>query len=443
MTFDGERALETVRMLTVEVGTRFAGTRNERRAAEKLVGILQQSGYPEAALQPFPIDLYHVADESLVVAGLGEVPCEGLLGSTDCPEEVSGQLVYVETGEECEIPADVRGKVLMVYGELRGPKLKQMIRAGAVGVVVLESTPFINPRRHNISHETRGRFGHLPAVRVRHEDAEKLMRARGGIATIRLRSSYQKAEAYNVLCELKGTERPDEIVVVCGHCDSVYDSAGTLDNAGGTAIVVELARLLRQAGSKRTLRFILFSGEEQGLRGSIHYAKGLRKADKQAKKEKGFELSGKQTELDQHKLVVNVDVQGALLASSGAWVTGPADLGASVRLLMAERGPFHKVHEECYSSDNAPLSDAGVPALSFGRGGALNFFGHTDGDAFELCSAEGLASSGDFIARWLKRYVTEPRWLPFERTIPDEHKRKVDAYFRERFMLRLDEGVED
>jgi len=51
--------------------------------------------------------------------------------------------------------------------------------------------------------------------------------------------------------------------------------------------------------------------------------------------------------------------------------------------------------------------------------------------------------AGEFIERYIRRYITEPRMLPFERTIPDDHKKKVDAYFKERFMLHMDEGLED
>ncbi|MCA1947364.1 MAG: M20/M25/M40 family metallo-hydrolase [Armatimonadetes bacterium] len=442
MQFDGQRALEMVRRLTVEVGCRFAGTDNERRAAEFLRDEIASYGYADARLDPFPIDLYEVADERLEVEGLGEVPCEGLLGSEDAPDGVSGPLVYVEGGEECHLGEHCRGAILLVNAEL-GRKIEAIRRWQPAGVVVLETTPHLNPRRHNIGHEARRRFGTLPAVRVRHDVAERLLGFRGRSARLSLRSTYRESQAYNVMAELPGTTHPDEIVVVCGHMDSTYDGPGTLDNAAGTAVVWELARVFRQLGSRRTLRFIAFSGEEQGLRGSIHYAKRLRKEDKEAKKDKNFVATGGKTELDRHRLVVNIDVQGALIASNGAWITGPKDLGAAVRLLAAESGPFFTVHEACYSSDNAPLSDAGVPAVSFGRGGPNNFYGHTDGDVFELCSAEGLEISGRFIQEYIRRYIASPAMLPFPREIPDEHAEHVKNYFKERFMLRLDEGVED
>lgn len=80
---------------------------------------------------------------------------------------------------------------------------------------------------------------------------------------------------YNVVAEIPGTEKPDEVVIVSGHLDS-WDgpgSTGTCDNGTGTMVALEAARLLMQAGAKpkRTIRFILWTGEEQGLLGSRAY----------------------------------------------------------------------------------------------------------------------------------------------------------------------------
>lgn len=444
MEFSGTKALEYVHGMTRQVGTRFAGSEGEKKGAEYLLDLFKGFGYEDAKLQPFPIDFYQVWDEKLVIDGLGEVPCKGMIASVDCPNGITGELVWVESGDECEIGQNVAGKIVLAYGGVGGQRLKALIRKKVAGIILIETTPTVHPRRGGFGHEGSMRWGNLPGVRVTYEWGEKLMAYRGKKVTLSVRSKYELTDAYNVIAELKGTENPDDIVVVCGHCDSIYDSEGTLDNAGGTAIMMELARIFKQIGSKRTLRFIAFSGEEQGLRGSIAYAKELRKADKLAKKEdKSFTLKGNLTELDKHRLVVNIDVQGALIASNAAWISGPLDLGAAVRLLAAEEGPYFAIQEACYSSDNAPMADAGVPTISFGRGGPANFWGHTDEDTYELCSDEGLAVSGTFILKYMRRYITEPRSLPFERTIPDEHKKHVSNYFKDRIMLRMDEGLED
>lgn len=80
---------------------------------------------------------------------------------------------------------------------------------------------------------------------------------------------------YNVIADIPGTEKPDEFVIVGGHIDSWDGATGTTDNGTGTSTTMEAARLLAKAGAKpkRTIRFILWGGEEQGLLGSRGYVR--------------------------------------------------------------------------------------------------------------------------------------------------------------------------
>jgi len=78
---------------------------------------------------------------------------------------------------------------------------------------------------------------------------------------------------YNVVADLTGSEKPEEVVIVCGHLDSWDGAQGAVDNGTGCATTIEAARLLTAAGARpgRTIRFILWTGEEQGLFGSRAY----------------------------------------------------------------------------------------------------------------------------------------------------------------------------
>jgi aminopeptidase YwaD len=442
MPFVANNAYEDVRVLARDIGPRFAGTHNEKQAAEYLRDRFEKHGL-EAALEPFLIRPRSILSEELEVEGLGRIPCEALLGSPAGRNQVRGPMLFVEGGEECDVGPDAEGKVLLIYGEAGGLKYRALMARKPAAIVVLESAEGIHPKRHNLGPELVERHGSVPTVRVEYADSRRLMEARGSRATVTVEATDEEATAYNVRAELPGSDKPDEIVVVCGHFDSIYEGPGTLDNATGTAMVMELARVLREEGTNRTLRFYCFSGEEQGLRGSIYAVREMRKADKEAKKDKAFLPAGKQTELDKHRLCVNMDLHGSLLAKSAAWYTGPDDLGASVRLLAAEIGTHHEVRDDVYSSDNAPYSDAGVPAISFARTGPLLKYGHTDEDRFEHCEPEGLQVSGDFVLGWFERHVTKARAFPFEREISPEHRKKLDKYFRDRLLLRMDEGLED
>jgi Zn-dependent M28 family amino/carboxypeptidase len=95
--------------------------------------------------------------------------------------------------------------------------------------------------------------------------------------TIDIKAEFKQGpfKVYNVIAELPGTEKPDELVIVGGHIDSWDGATGTTDNGTGVSTTLEAARLLTKAGAKpkRTIRFMLWSGEEQGLLGSRAYIK--------------------------------------------------------------------------------------------------------------------------------------------------------------------------
>jgi carboxypeptidase Q len=95
--------------------------------------------------------------------------------------------------------------------------------------------------------------------------------------TFDIKNEFKKGPIplYNVLAEIPGTEKPEEMVIVGGHIDSWDGATGTTDNGTGTATTMEAARLIMKAGGKpkRTIRFMLWSGEEQGLFGSAAYVK--------------------------------------------------------------------------------------------------------------------------------------------------------------------------
>ena len=78
-----------------------------------------------------------------------------------------------------------------------------------------------------------------------------------------------------MLLPILGSNRDHNIIVICAHYDSVWQELGAFDNGGGTAGIMELARVYKEKGSKYDLRFIAFGGEEMGLWGSKAYVKRL------------------------------------------------------------------------------------------------------------------------------------------------------------------------
>jgi carboxypeptidase Q len=100
-------------------------------------------------------------------------------------------------------------------------------------------------------------------------------------AELNIQSSFsgKAVEVYNTVAEIAGTEKPDEVVIVGGHLDSWDLGTGATDNGTGSMAVLEAARALQKLGvkPKRTIRFVLFTGEEQGLNGSKAYVKAHQK----------------------------------------------------------------------------------------------------------------------------------------------------------------------
>jgi hypothetical protein len=120
----------------------------------------------------------------------------------------------------------------------------------------------------------------LPNLVISHEDYLLLDRllARGETPRLRGRVTNtlgtKPVEQYNTIGELRGSEKPDEIVILGAHLDSWDLGTGVSDNGAGSMVVLEAARAIVKSGvrPKRTIRFVLFSGEEQGLLGSRAYA---------------------------------------------------------------------------------------------------------------------------------------------------------------------------
>jgi carboxypeptidase Q len=118
----------------------------------------------------------------------------------------------------------------------------------------------------------------IPAAAISVEDARRLQRMadRGQHITLRLRMSAQMlpdADSANIVADLRGRERPQEIVVVGAHLDSWDVGDGVSDDGGGCVAVWEVARLLKQLDlrPRRTVRVVLFTNEENGLRGAYNY----------------------------------------------------------------------------------------------------------------------------------------------------------------------------
>ncbi len=431
LLFDGKKAFSHLKALSRDIGPRHGGSENERRAARYIRDEFARIGL-KASLFAYKTHTFASSDASLTVPGIGAVECLPVPCCASTPARgVTAKLVVLESGHEMLLDKSMRGAILMTLGGFGGKHYEAMMEVKPAGLIMVGNTLYRRPFRGKMGTDTIRKHGSVPMVHITYEDGLKILKKKPATCTLCV---VTKGEAmgtsYCPVGELRGTEKPDEIIVVGGHYDSSWGAEGCQDNAGGTAVVMELARVFAKRGSKRTLRFMGFGGEEQGLCGSIAYVKKLKDKDDKLKKNNDFVRDGLKSELDRIVFMVNVDVQGTKLGTNSAWSCGHSDIAASARLLSSELArPFGVRENEVYSSDNSPFGKAGVPSISFARDSATTALIHTADDVIEHCDAEGMARAGEFIEHWMARFLAEAKSLPFPRTLPTVAKDKVNGYF--------------
>lgn len=192
---------------------------------------------------------------------------------------------------------------------------------------------------------------------------------------------------YNVVAEIPGTEKPEEVVIVCGHFDSWNGpgSQGANDNGTGSVTAIEAARILAMSGvkPKRTIRFILWSGEEQGLLGSRGYVEKYKdqmdKISAVLNDDGGSNYHGGYQGIESMKEMM----EKAFAPTVKAFPNLPMEF--SVQKSMPSGG----------SSDHAPFNWAGVPGFFTMEKGKQDygFVWHTQNDRYEYAIPEYLIQS--------------------------------------------------
>jgi hypothetical protein len=208
---------------------------------------------------------------------------------------LEGALVNIGTGTEADfarVGSSVKGAILIVHTEvsytwsdlfneyLNPPAIiERALKAGALAILWTGERERKLLYRH--TNTTDGKLERILQAAVAREDGLRLERAalaNPGKVRVRLTMANKiggPVEQQNVVGEIRGYEKPDEIVVLGAHLDSWELGTGALDNGCNAALVIEAARAIKASGllPRRTIRFILFSGEEEGLVGSWAYVK--------------------------------------------------------------------------------------------------------------------------------------------------------------------------
>lgn len=261
------------------------------------------------------------------------------------------------------------GAAFQAYGEVAGGRSRGAVEAakiGAVAVLVrsLASGSMRNPHTGAMRYDDA--VPKIPAAAVTTEDADLLHRLLRRGAPVRLHlkltpRTEPDVESANVVAEIRGSERPEEIVLVGGHLDSWDLGTGAIDNGSGVTMVLETMRIIQTLNLKprRTIRAVLFMNEENGLRGARAY------------------LAQHESELANHVAAIETDAGvgepiGFVTTLTGANLEALRDLAVP---LISKTGATSWRSQTQTGADTSVLVARGVPGFGFVPDGR-DYFNH-------------------------------------------------------------------
>lgn len=400
---NNSKAYSSLKTATETIGHRLTGSENGKKAEEFAYNLLKSYGFKDVRYQPFEVESWSRGELSVKIgsdaASMQPVKSVSLAHS---PVKASVQLELVDMGNGLEEdylanPGKAEGKIAVVYlGVLPGskPGTKSLHRSektalatkyGAKGIII------INTATGGIlltgTASVTGKLIPIPAVCIGKEDGMKLkeqMAAAKQIASINMTNFSGLIKARNVIATIKGKTIPQEKVVVGGHLDSWDLATGAIDNGIGSFAVIDMARTFQALKLRpaRTVEFILFMGEEEGLLGSRAYVDEAVKD--QSIRQLRYMLNYDMTN-DPKGFSTTAEESRELFTTIGAHALG---YDTSYKNSFRVGAGLH--------SDHQPFMLYGIPTGGGAEGKLPNNAGpcyHADCDDFKLVDEKGIKST--------------------------------------------------
>ena len=274
-------------------GPRFTGSKNLESAIDWCLAEMKSDGFQNVRGEEVIVPRWVRGNESveLLSPRRRKLPMLGLGGSVGTPPGGITADVLVVTGfnDLKNRVAEAKGRIVLFnvpfteYREtviVRTQGAVHAARAGALASLIRSVGPFSMQTPHTGGMSYADGVKKIPHAALSLEDANMLSRmaARGEPIRVRLKMEARTLPdgiSRNVIAEIPGREKPEEIVIVSGHIDSWDVGQGAMDDGGGCLAAWEAARLMFQLGlrPKRTVRVVLWTNEENGIRGAMSYAK--------------------------------------------------------------------------------------------------------------------------------------------------------------------------
>jgi len=409
--FEAGSAYRFMENLVKDVGNRESGTDSEFRAAGKIRKWFEEFGLSNVRVEEFEVETSRILREEASLPDGTRLECAAVGNSMSTPlEGVEGEVVVLEsTSTEALQNIEDKIAVLSMYSlDMKG--FHKVLNAKPLALIYPTRAP-LTPKSYRSIRAEYVEKQSIPAISVAHDDVLSLLK---GPRRLRIVTEVNRvtAKSQNIIGEVLGT-LDDEDILVGGHYDTVRNVMGAHDNAAGTAVMLELARIFAHEKIKRTLRLVAFGSEELGLRGSFHHAKNVQNTRNL-------------------KLCIDYDVHGILLGNLEAVVLGPEELKSLLSFTAKELGiPLHVTSEMGLGgSDHMPLAFYGVPSVMLSRGGGAAQVMHTDLEDLRWCGQEAFVSVGTLSQTLLERLLNAEE-LPFEKKIPETIAKAVEKRFED------------
>jgi Iap family predicted aminopeptidase len=406
--FDADSAYRFMERLVKEIGNRESGTDSERRAAERVKTWFEEFKLSNIRVEEFEVQTSRILNEQAFLPDGKQLKCSAVGNSLSTPPEgVEGEVVMLESTSP-EALRKIKGKIAALNVVLYLKDFHKVLSAKPLALIYVSRTPLAPTIYRSIRAEYVQKRN-IPAVSMAHDDVLNLMK---GPKRLKIVTEVEKiaVKSQNVLGEVPGTVE-DEDILAGGHYDTVRTVMGAHDNAAGTAMTLELARIFAGEKLNRTLRLAAFGSEELGLRGSYCHAE---------KPENTKNL----------RFFMDFDVHGILLGALNATVLGPEDLKALLRFTAKEMGVRVQMTSELGDggSDHMPLAFYGVPSVMLARTGGAAQIMHTELEDLRWCGRDAFVLAGKLSQTFMERLLKAEE-LPFEKEIPHDITKALQKRF--------------
>ena len=409
MAMNGSYGYDITRDLTTDIGQRLAGTEAEARARDWTVAKFKELGFENVRVDDFEIPGWIRGEETaeIISPNPQELYITSLGGSVATPEEgIEAEIAYFPTFEALENAPEggLEGKIVFISGMMKkahdgagyGPANRKRQRGateagkrGAAAVIIRS----VGTDSHRFPHTGQMRYDTsvaqpIPIGALSAPDADQLERTLEKGETVRIKliltpQSPGMLPSGNVIGEIVGNERPDEIILIGGHLDSWDLGTGAVDDGAGVGITAGAAKILLDAGykPKRTIRIVAFGAEEVGLLGAFAYAKQHK------------------DELSKHVLASESDFGAERVYALRTSIKGPTRKAIEdMQTSLAHLGIKMEEGETAGGPDIIPLARAGVPVFRLQQDGTDYFdLHHTPDDTFDKIDPEAMKQN---VAAW-------------------------------------------